>query len=576
MLMGRFLHNQIQLNGGYADKYLIYNRKSTDDADNQKNSISFQSAENIKFAAQLGLPIAALSIEGFCKDGIINEHHSGFKEDNSFELLPGGKVLQKIQRPKFMTLIDLLRNKEVKGLICLCWDRISRNESDDLLLSKLLKQGVDIKFVRADYADSSSGKLHMDVDKMFARHYSRVISEKVLDAGRKLRAENRCLYRSPVGYLDNGSDSKPLDPEKAPIVKRLFELYAEGGWSFETLAQWANDHGLTTKPARRPRTKREKAMGVSLESIPKTSRPFTRKTIEYLLKNAFYIGKRKEKGEWKDSIAHQPLIDTALFYKVQEVMKGKTTVVHYPQKSFFTYRGMIKCTGCHHLYSPYVQKGINYYRSRCKKGCTNTSKNISEERIDKLVDAFLHRIYLTEEELERIECHAHKELNKVTEHRNRALQDLNQRLTKAMADLDYLTRERITLLRKEIMDMKSIKEEEARIQAEIEDIKLHIHANSESTRAMLDYIISFSELIKNLVCYFETALDSEKQKIITELFAELYLEDGKLKFVAKQGVKRLLMRLDAPSAMSGSPHFPFSELESIYRELKASNINGHR
>jgi len=96
----------------------------------------------------------------------------------------------------------------------------------------------------------------MDIDGMFAAHYSRVISEKVKNAQRKLRIEGRCLYFTPIGYLDKGSDNKPLDPERAPIVKRVFELYSTGDWSFAQLGKWAAKQGLTTKPVRRKRTKR--------------------------------------------------------------------------------------------------------------------------------------------------------------------------------------------------------------------------------------------------------------------------------------------------------------------------------
>lgn len=37
------------LSGKYRDCYLIYNRKSTDDTENQKNSIKYQKSENVRF-----------------------------------------------------------------------------------------------------------------------------------------------------------------------------------------------------------------------------------------------------------------------------------------------------------------------------------------------------------------------------------------------------------------------------------------------------------------------------------------------------------------------------------------------
>ena len=58
--------------GKYRDFYFIYNRKSTDDAENQKNSISYQKTENARFAFREKFPIAQITIEGFCVDGVIS------------------------------------------------------------------------------------------------------------------------------------------------------------------------------------------------------------------------------------------------------------------------------------------------------------------------------------------------------------------------------------------------------------------------------------------------------------------------------------------------------------------------
>ncbi len=217
----------------YKDQYLIYNRKSTDDLDNQKNSIAYQTMEAIRFAKREKLPIAKATIEGFCKDGIISEKHTGFKEDNGINITEDGSIKIKIDRPKFEKLVHSLVNGEYKGVIFLCWDRASRNKSDDNVIRKLMKfKDVDIRFVQANYDNTSAGELHKDVDGMFAQHHSRVTSEKVTNTNRKLRAEGVCTYKAPIGYLNTGDPrNKPFDPERAPLVKQLFEKYSDGTWS---------------------------------------------------------------------------------------------------------------------------------------------------------------------------------------------------------------------------------------------------------------------------------------------------------------------------------------------------------
>ena len=59
--------------GKYRECYLVYSRKSTDEPDNQKNSITYQKSENTKFAYREKLPLAVFTLQGFCVDGIISD-----------------------------------------------------------------------------------------------------------------------------------------------------------------------------------------------------------------------------------------------------------------------------------------------------------------------------------------------------------------------------------------------------------------------------------------------------------------------------------------------------------------------
>ncbi len=76
--------NQITNTKPYKNQYLIYARKSTDDLDNQKNTLAYQVSEDLKFAKHQHLPIAQVDIPGFCTNGVIKESHTGFKEDTDF------------------------------------------------------------------------------------------------------------------------------------------------------------------------------------------------------------------------------------------------------------------------------------------------------------------------------------------------------------------------------------------------------------------------------------------------------------------------------------------------------------
>jgi site-specific DNA recombinase len=551
----------------HSGQHLIYNRKSTDDADNQKNSLQYQRMRNIDFAKHTGLAIAGLTIPGFCESGIIDERHSGYKEDADFEISAEGSVQYRVLRPKFLKLAAMLKDRRIRGAIFLCWDRASRNRQDDVLLQKLMKLGCDIRFSEATYDKSSAGDLHMSVDGMFASHYSRVISEKVHNAYAKLHAEGQCTYLSPIGYLDHGSNSKPLDPARAPIVKRIFELYATGEWSFAQLGKWAQQQGLTKKPMRRKRTQEEMLGNFDPAALPRVARPVDHKTVEYILKNPFYIGKIKTQYGYQDGRVHQPLIDRALFNRVQGILKRRNQTVRYVDRPFYTYRGLIRCT-CGRLYSPYEQKGIVYYRSRCRAGCDNADANLEEKAdITAAIQEIMGQIAFTDEELAAIESGAKSGLEKVAAQRDKELEDLHAKQRRIAADLGYLAENRITILRTGAITPEALRGDEERLEAEMERVNAEITARGVSAREMLDFTISFSELVKNASVYFDHALDSEKRELTTEVFSELVFKNRTLvKYEAKDGFGALLERKRA----TGSPVTLISELCGMYRAVRLS------
>ena len=418
----------------------------------------------IHLAQNQNLKIAEFTQDGFCDNGIIKEKHTAFKT-SGIKLKKDGTVKYRIERPKFQRMVHLLLKQQFAGIICLCWDRISRNDQDDMIIKNLMDSGVDIRFVQANYDKSSAGALHRDIDGMFAQHYSRVISEKVKAANDKLRAEGKCLYLSPIGYLDNGSDNKPIDPERTPIIKRIFELYATGDFSLSQLAKWANKQGLRTKPARRKRTKSEILAGVESETIPKVSRPVNLKTIEGILTNPFYIGKIKQSrkgGDWIKSTSHQAVVDISLFNKVQEILQAKNVSIKYVDKKFYPYRGIVRCS-CGRAYTPYTKKDFNYYRVKCLGDCTNPTKNLIEKNIDEAIEKMLAQIHFTDEELAEIDRGAKTGLDKINSQRKKELDDLHQEQKRIFDDLTYLTQNKITLLRNGAMTPEQITQDENRL-----------------------------------------------------------------------------------------------------------------
>lgn len=548
-----------------ARGYLIYNRKSTDDAENQKNSLAYQRQRNLAYAKQESLPIAPLSVVGYCEGGIIDEKHSGYREEVNFAISADGLVQHRVLRPKFLWLVRLLNEKKIKGVIFLSWDRASRNQQDSILIQKLKKQGCDIRFAETTYDRSSAGELHMNVDGIFSSHYSRVISEKVHNAYAKLHAEGRCTYRSPIGYLDYGSDRKILDPERAPVIKRIFELYATGEWSFRELGKWARQQGLTQKPQRRKRTAEELLHNIDLASLPKIARPVDHKTIEYILHNPFYAGKIKVAGGYQTGRSHPALVGAGLFQRVQTKLKSRTTTLHHIDRPFYEARGFVRCR-CGRAYSPYRAKGIVYYRSRCKSGCDNPNPNLAADDITAAVSGVLGKIIrVVDVEKERFERESEAGFQELAVTRNRALADLHARHQRFTADLDYLAQNRVMLIRTGAMTPDALNFDQERLSTELNKATAEIADHGAPVPEMARVVTTFTELINNAGLCYEIAPGEEKRRILKSVFTELVFADKNLvKYEANGAFGAFLSR----PVGTGSAIRTFSELFELYSLVK--------
>jgi len=549
-------------NISHPQEYLVYTRRSTDDLINQKNSIEYQTKQCLAFAQAQGLVVAGISIEGFCEKGVVQERHTAFKTA-ALDIGRDGTVKYRIERPKFQRLVSLLAERKLRGVVCLCWDRLSRNPHDDAIIKDLKARGVDVRFVEATYDNSSSGALHMDIDGMFAAHYSRVSSEKIRAANAKLRAEGKWPGRTPIGYLDQGPDNKPLDPDRAPIIRRMFELYATGEWSMSQLAKWAREQGLMTKPQRPHRTAEEILAGTDSASKP-VSYPIKEKTIECMLHNSFYTGMIRHGGIDIPG-SHEPLITKNLFQRVQRMLNQRNTSVHYVDKQFFVYRGFVKCA-CRRSYSPYEKKGFRYYWTPCRDGCLNSRANLREDYIDHLFEALLGRVYLSEKEIAHIKDRAPQALRRRSDKRADKQKELEQQKVRAQRDLGYLEENKITLLREGAYTASAYAEEARRLEDELAGLDSQkVVAESVDGRQMLDTVLEFSELVRLAKTNYKNTLPDEKHHLLSISVSELVVIDGFLaNFSAKAGFAAMLKR---PVGGFSGPNYVFSELEGIYTEI---------
>lgn len=183
---------------------------------------------------------------------------------------------------------------------------------------------------------------------------------------------------APIGYLNAKDERKRatliLDPERSPIIKQIFEEYATGDHSIQSVWKSALDKGFTSKePNYNPRSK----------NFGKRC-PVSKNKIHDILTNPFYYGcmyvadeeidektKKPIKTFYKKiQHAYEPIISKELFDKVQTILKSKNKENFCKEQKYagipFSLRGLIKCEcGCMMTPERHKKKGNIYTYLRC-------------------------------------------------------------------------------------------------------------------------------------------------------------------------------------------------------------------
>ena len=157
---------------------------------------------------------------------------------------------------------------------------------------------------------------------------------------------------APLGYMDmGGGKAKVLDPVRAPLVKRTFELYGTGRFSFETLAGEIQAMGL--------RSRSGKVIG--------------KNHLTRLLTNPFYIGLLhiKRSNETYPGV-HEPLLPKSLFDRVQDIMHGRTNTSSC--RHDFLFRRRLNCGQCQYRLIGVTHNGIIHYRGHTQDCPTTTGR----------------------------------------------------------------------------------------------------------------------------------------------------------------------------------------------------------
>jgi site-specific DNA recombinase len=392
----------------------------------------------------------------------------------------GGSVLK---REAFKQMLaDIEEKKDVDMVIVWNISRWARDEEDLWVAYGLLRRGgVDLVSVTEPIDNSPSGLLMLGVLGAIAAHDRRKLSIEI-SRGRLQKAEvGGTPNRAPIGYLNvrkviDGREIRTveIDPERGPLIRLAFNMYATGNYSLSELAQILEERGLRSRgTARYP------------------SRPLTSTRLNDVLRRDYYIGVVRNNGKpYKGR--HEPLVSVSVFERVQEILTEKRISGERDRVHSHYLKGSLYCDKCggRLMFSRNRGNGgtYDYFICRGQQLGTCSQRHRSVEAVEQAVICHYLTIQLSQEKRDSIKQAIRQRFDVLTGMSVREIE-------RARKELARLMDEERKLLRAHYEDRISPElfgEEERRIRGE--------RAAAEETVAKLsgEYDLALSNLDKAL------------------------------------------------------------------------------
>ncbi len=286
-------------------RFILYLRKSTDRDDIQALSIDGQRNTCLAYASSHGIVIVDTVIE-----------HQSAKS-------PG--------RPLFTDMLARIKAGEADAILAYHPNRLARNSKDGGEIIYWLDIGTlkDLRFPTFWFENTPQGKGMLGIEFAQSKRFSddlAVVTKRGLT--------QKCLQglypsNAPRGYLnDRRTKMIQVDRALAPIIREVFERYAAGTETVESLRYFLKDRGVVSR-------KTSKGPG---------GLPVDENSVRKMLSNPIYYGSFIFAGVLYEG-KHEAIISKDLFDRVQRVTAIRVpTLPQAPTPKPFT--RLIHCGTC--------------------------------------------------------------------------------------------------------------------------------------------------------------------------------------------------------------------------------------
>lgn len=293
-------------------------------------------------------------------------------------------------REDFQNMIADAREHKFDQIMVHKFSRFARNQYDSVIYKKKLRDiGIRVVSATQKVDDTPEGQMTEAIIEVLDQYYSANLAEEVLKGMRENALKGLSTGgKPPLGYSRDSEGRYIIDPETAPIARKIFDLYVSGMGTY-LIANTLNNMGLRTQ----------------------TGNVFHGRTVSDILKNEKYNGTyiyTIGENEIRIPDNHEPIIPKSMWEQVQ-YLKMQRTKPRLTSDVIYSLTGKLYCGECHGSYSGGGHKKSRngkkknyYYVCNNKKYHNCKNKSINKDKIERYLCQHITRVLLTDKSIEDI------------------------------------------------------------------------------------------------------------------------------------------------------------------------------
>lgn len=434
----------------------------------------------------------------------------------------GRSCTNTVNRPEFQAMLERLHTcRDVDCVMVYKLSRLNRSRFDDAVtMMELRKANVTLISATENIDETPEGQLVHGMLAAVNEYRSAADGADIrIKLLRKIE-QGGTIGPARLGYLNvidtvegRRINTIGLDPERAPLIRKAFELYATGDYSCEHLQQKLTDLGLTTRPsAKRP-----------------TPRPLAVSTIHRLLADPYYTGIVTFKGKQYPG-QHKPLVSQELFDRVQEMRALRSNNTRDRVHFHYLKGGFLHCERCHKagrrsrfVYTEAKGKGgtYAYYLCRGRQDGHCDMPYLPVSLVEDYVERHICTLSLGSDFTQRTEA----EMTQALDDQQALIRQSNQAITRKLKDITAKEGRLIDLVADGSLDTAAARRRLAELTQERQRLEQTKQTFDQRLAIGRDVLTTSLHLLQDIGTLYRQSPDPVRGMLCQALFDTIYLDD---------------------------------------------------